>query len=437
MTAAAKFFVMLLSNKKVRNTLIGILVGTVVFFIMLLGVVVYEQQNSSKVSGAAAQAIKEYDYWQNNAPSDDGLSCQGEKYCSYYNSGITDWCCFFAGYCYKESGLTDEESGYASVTNIWTDNLKKNGNLETAASGYVPKIGNPVFFNYDGRANYAATDFVAHVGIVVEVSDNNITVIAGNEYNGNTSDWASVSYVNKYMISVNNDSIACYGSIGNSTTISTGINATVRNIICRNEIGVLYDEINEDNYGSVIANDNGALSIGVYGWHGDKALSLLQTAYNSNPNEIENIALSYGTSGKTVVNAIKNNYNWSVYIPDENVCHCIRAILFSTSGKQAQDITSLEDAQQYVDICAAQGLTDSRAIAYCCDILNQWGVHSFEGGVLDGVTSSMSLDDIYISERAWRDSKYDYRSRRTWTYQHLKNLSDSIFFELPTEQVLS
>lgn len=426
MTTAAKCL-LLFKNKQTRNTIIAVCMCIFVFLLMLVGVVYSSFQNASE---AAKIAIREYNYWQSHSPSDDGISCQGEKYCSYYSYPIADWCCFFAGYCYKEGGLTDEESGYASVTNRWTSNLKTMGKLKNAASGYSPKVGNCVFFNYSGRANYAASDFVAHIGIVVEVEGENITVIAGNEYRGQTSNWASVSYVNKYTISVNSDTIACYGDIGSSATVAiTGLNSTVRNVICHNEVGILYDDITNEYYGSVIANDNGAISIGVYGWHGNKALLLLEKAYNNNSGQISAVATSFSSVGSEVMSAIRNGADWSSYIPGQSVCSCIKAMLLTDAGKQAQDTMSLEDAQSYIQICQENGLTDGKCIAYCSDILNQYGTASFNAnvygngyhGVLYGVTGSMSLDSIYNSKRAWADSNYNYTTRRSWTYNYLRN----------------
>lgn len=426
MTTAAKAL-MLLQNKETRNKIIAIGISVLVFLLMLISVVYTTTQNASE---AANIAVREYNYWQSHSPSEDNLSCQGEKYCSYYNYPIADWCCFFAGYCYKEGGLTDEESGYASVTNTWTSNLENMGKLKTAASGYAPKVGNCVFFNYSGRSNYSFSGFVAHVGIVTEVEGDNITVIAGNEYKGQTSNWASVSYVNKYTLSVNNDTIACYGDVGSSTTVTAnGLNSTVRNVICHNEVGVLYDDITNDYYGSVIANDNGAISIGVYGWHGYKALTLLEKAYNNNPCQISAVATSFSSAGNEVMLAIRKGADWSSYIPGQSVCSCIKAMLLTDAGKQAQDSMSLEDAQAYIQICQDNGLTDSKCIAYCSDILNQYGTASFKAnvygnghhGVLYGVTGSMSLDTIYNSHRAWADSNYNYTTRRSWTYNYLKN----------------
>lgn len=426
MTAAAKTL-LLMQNKETRNKIIAIGIGILVFMLMLISVVYTKTQNGSE---AANIAVKEYNYWQSRSPSDDNLSCQGEKYCSYFNYGVVDWCCFFVGYCYKEAGIDESDSGFASVTNVWTANLESKNKLHTASSGYVPKVGNCIFFNYSGRTNYAATNFVAHIGIVVEVDGDNITVIAGNEYRGQTSNWASVSYINKYTLSVNNDTIACYGDVGSSTTVTeNGLNCTVRNVICHNEVGILYNDISNDYYGSVIANDNGAVSIGVYGWHGNKALLLLEKAYNNNPGQISAIATSFSYVGNDVMSAIHNGADWSSYIPSSSVCSCIKAMLLTDAGKQAQDSTSLEDAQSYIQICQDNGLTDSKCIAYCSDILNQYGTASFNAnvygngshGVLYGVTGSMSLDTIYNSQRAWADSNYNYTSRRSWTYNYLKS----------------
>ena len=79
-------------------------------------------------------AKREYDYFQSHTPEESGLSCIGEKYCSYYNVPVVDWCCYFAGYCYKEGGLDDDKSGFASVTNVWTSNLEEIGKLKSASS---------------------------------------------------------------------------------------------------------------------------------------------------------------------------------------------------------------------------------------------------------------------------------------------------------------
>lgn len=215
------------------------------------------------------KAKEEYSFWQTHTPGSQNLSCQGERYCSYFKSSVTDWCCYFVGYCIQESGYETKDFGFAPGTIMWTNNLKELGKLKSA-DNYTPQVGNLIFFDYGGRSHYKATGNVDHIGVVVEVKDNSVTVIAGNEYNGQTSNGATVSYVNKYILQLNDDSIACYGAVGSA--IEKGLANVTRNVITHNEVGVFYNELDNSDFGSVIANDNGALSVGAYGWHGNNAL---------------------------------------------------------------------------------------------------------------------------------------------------------------------
>lgn len=433
MTTAAKYLVLIFQNKKSRNIIIGTVIGILILIFMAYSSV-YDVQSSAAISTAAEN---EYTYWLAHKPQDENLSCQGQKYCEHFNSEVVDWCCYFVGYCIDISGYNVSDFGFSPNTNSWKNKLQNMGKLRDAAN-YTPQVGNIVFFNYNGRNNYVSTGFVAHVGIITAVNDGNITVIAGNEYNGETSNWCNVSYVNRYQLSLSNDSIACYGAVGSdmySTMYSTGLTNVTRNVICHNEVGVLYDELDNSDYGSVIANDNGAVSIGVYGWHGNKALSLLQTAYSISQAEINNIASSYPSAGSDILNAIQYGGNWSTYVPNATECSCIKAMLLTGAGIQAQNQISADDVQEYIDICIENGLVDNKAIAYCCDILNQYGTSSFNenvygngyDGVLCGVTAQMTIDDIYNSRRAWSDSSYNYESRRSWTYNYLKNVDNSVF----------
>lgn len=101
--------------------------------------------------------------------------------------------------------------------------------------------------------------------------------------------------------------------------------------------------------------------------------------------------------------------------------------MLTDAGIKAQDKESLQDANEYIKICSQNGLTKNDCIIYCCDILNQWGVNSFNAnvypnggdGVLHNVTNKMTLESIYISKAGW-GSKEQYRNRRTWTYNYLK-----------------
>ncbi len=430
----AKAILLLFKNKKVRKFIIGIVICLIVLLIFYnMQAEILTLQNSTAL---ASTAEEEYSYWEQHSPSSTGFSCQGEKYCSHFNFGVTDWCCFFVGYCIDASKQDKDEFGYSSNVHTWVANLKSKGKLKDAGS-YTPNAGNPIFFDYSGRQHYKNGGMPTHIGIVTRVQDNKITVIAGNEYNGATSNWAHVSKVRKYTLSTDDNTIACYGAVGDadSTTFSVNFSASTeisqltRNVIAHNEIGVMYDEIKSSEYGFVLADDNGALSIGVYQWHGNNARDLLKTAYSLNSNQITKTGKSFGASGNRVLTAIKQSTDWSSFIPEANTCNCIKAMLLTEAGKKAQDQTSLKDADQYIKICKENGLKKSKPIVYCSDILNQWGTASFNAnvygngrnGVLHGVTAKMSLEQIYTSKAGWGSSE-QYKKRRTWTYNYLKNV---------------
>ena len=123
MTTAVKYFLLIINNKKARNTIIGIVIGVIAAVLFLL-MFTYEstQQNAAPI---AEKAKEEYSFWQTHTPGSQNLSCQGERYCSYFKSSVTDWCCYFVGYCIQESGYETKDFGFAPGTIIWTNNLKR------------------------------------------------------------------------------------------------------------------------------------------------------------------------------------------------------------------------------------------------------------------------------------------------------------------------
>lgn len=420
MSALAKSLILLLKDKRFWKAVTAVLLSIVILLVMAWTNIQLTMQGAG--SALADQAEAEYRFWENTTPAQAGFSCQGEKYCSHFNYSVVDWCCIFIGYCADEAGVDKEEIGFSINTGVWKQNLIDMDKYRDPDT-YQPRRGNVVLFDYSGRAHHDATGDTQHIGLVVGVSDDgsSITVIAGNEDGDGAGIWCCNSKVTRYELSATDNNIACYGAVGADASVTaSSLNMLVRDVITHNEIGAIYSELS-GQYGSVIPCDVNAISIGVYGWHGNGALELLQRAYSINPREVHAVCNSYGSTGAGIENAIVSGSNWSVYIPSTQQANCIKAILLTNSGKQAQDETSLEDAQYYIDICNENGLTDYKCIAYCCDILNQWGIYSFEGGCLDGVTGNMSLSQIYNSRRAWADSNYNYYNRRTWTYNYVKD----------------
>lgn len=415
-TTTAKVILTVVKSKSFKKIVI-IILGGLLLVLSIFSMMIYQSSQCGS-SALADQALSEYQYWHNETHN-ASFSCQGEKYCSHFNTSVTDWCSYFVGYCADTVNIDLDEIKWSAACTPWIRNLKSIDKYRSADT-YTPQRGNVIFFDYNGRTHHNATGYADHVGIVVEILDNNmITVICGNESGG--ENWPSTSRLNKYNVSLSDNTIACYASIGTDISVlPTTLNQGVREIICRNETGTLYSEATSQ-FGTVVENDNGALSIGVFGWHGNNALSLLKNAYQKNTTQVNQILSSYGSAGSYVYNSIQRDSDWSTYIPDSSVSNCIHAVLLSDAGKASQDDMSLSYAQSYIDKCQENGIRDNKCIMYLSDILNQWGINSFDGGVLDGIDGSWSLERIYNSGAGFGSGGV-YSSRRNWTYNYIKSL---------------
>lgn len=427
----AKIFFFLLKDKKILRKIIIAIVAVILVVNLLIsnGDIEGSAQSSTSLSAMAEQ---EYKYWKSGGLH--GYSCQGARYCGHFKTSVVDWCCYFCGFCIDKAKLNLSECGFSPACINWIINLKKVNKIKNAGT-YTPNVGNLIFFDYNGRAHYLRTGFSHHIGIVTAVDKDKITVIAGNE-NGTGAVWATSSVVNKYTLSLNDNSICCYGTIGDedlstfsiNLSGSTKLNKLTRNVISHNEVGAFYEDFTSAQFGSVIANDNGALSIGAYGWHANNAKNLLKTAYTINKSQIQTVANSYGTTGRRILNDVKGGANWSYFIPNQSQVNCIKAMILTKAGKTAQDRVSIQDADSYIKICKNHGVKKDKPVVYCSDILNQWGKSSFSAnvygagnhGVLYGINGSMSLSAIYNSRAGWGSSG-QYKNRRTWTYNYLKN----------------
>lgn len=408
----------LLNKAKKHSATIIILIVAFIFVFFGAATLFSYQTMQGGSSALADQALQEYQYWQSHNLSETPYSCQGQKYCNHFNTGVDEWCAYFVGYCADTVGINLSEVKWSAACTPWVSELKSLSKYKTAGT-YTPQRGNVIFFDYGGRAHHNMTGNADHVGIVVEINDENtITIVCGNESGADCTS----SHINKYQISLSSDSICGYGCIGTDVAVlPNSLNSAVREIICKNETGTLYSSASSE-FGTVEPNDNGALSIGVFCWHGNNAYELIKTAYRKNTLQVTRILNSHGSAGNYVKRAILNGADWDSYIPDYSVSSCLKAILLSDAGKAAQDEKSLSYAQSYIDKCKEKGLKSPKCIMYCSDILNQYGLYSFDGGVLSEVTNSWSLDQIYNSQIAWSDSNYNYYGRRTWTYNYIKSL---------------
>ena len=125
---------------------------------------------------------------------------------------------------------------------------------------------------------------------------------------------------------------------------------------------------NEGGYGSVNANDNGAVSVGKVQWHGSRALDLLKTIIAKlGQKQAENIL------GAALYKEIKTAIQWNTRTVTAAEKNKLTALLTPPAGRTAQDELAQKDVLSYVTHGISAGLTDPQALIYFADLENQGG----------------------------------------------------------------
>lgn len=170
---------------------------------------------------------------------------------------------------------------------------------------------------------------------------------------------------------------------------------------------------NEGNYGSVNANDNGALSIGKVQWHGNRAKALLLSICNANTNQ------GNQTLGSKLYNEVKSSKEWSKRIVTQSEAVKISTLLQTSTGKKIQDEQALSDVLTYVNKGISYGLTNAEALIYFADGVNQYGTASilWKNISKQALQKGGTLDAMYEATKALTSN---YLSRRTKVYNTLK-----------------
>ena len=118
--------------------------------------------------------------------TEGGKATGDDKYIEYYNKvagasfdiDTTPWCAIFVTYIYRIAGVpTSVAPNFASCTTMRDTYLKKKGYWKTR-TGYTPKAGDMIFFDWDNSGN------CDHVGIVEKVSGAKVYTIEGNSTGG-------------------------------------------------------------------------------------------------------------------------------------------------------------------------------------------------------------------------------------------------------------
>ncbi len=133
----------------------------------------------------------------------------------------------------------------------------------------------------------------------------------------------------------------------------------------------------EGTYTTVDPNDAGALSIGLLGWHATRALNLLKSIVNEDPEEAQDIL------GSSLYNEVVNYTSWNSRTLDSEEAMAISRLLGTSAGKSVQDYLIKKDVTAYITDAQARGITNPQALILYADIENQCG-----GGVSYAVGSS-------------------------------------------------
>lgn len=120
----------------------------------------------------------------------------------------------------------------------------------------------------------------------------------------------------------------------------------------------------EGSYGSINANDCGAVSVGKLQWHADRALQVMRRACEYDAEFAEN------TLGSSLYNEVMSASGWSYRTFSSSEAKAAAALLSSDYGIAAQDAQASTDVQNYIISGQNKGMTDTGALVLYADIYN-------------------------------------------------------------------
>ncbi len=177
----------------------------------------------------------------------------------------------------------------------------------------------------------------------------------------------------------------------------------------------------EGGYSSIAPNDNGAVSLGLVGWHGTRALNLLKTIVNANPENAKKIL------GDTLYTEIITVSNWDDRALTDEERPLTVQLLSTKESAAAQDSLAESDIKSYVNHGKSLGITDAKALVYLADLENQMGALGAERVANAAISAAASaaavtLDDVYEAAMADNVAKKS-PARRKDVYERCKKMN--------------
>lgn len=151
------------------------------------------------------------------SPSQDGGYT---KYGESFGNSTGAWCAYFVSWCARQAGIPTSivpRLGNCAATVKW---YKSHSNFYTPETGYIPKTGDIIFYNWSGA------ETAKHIGIITGVSGNTIYTIEGNTDSSLGYRCAgkvrsrTASYIVGYGVPAYNDASTYVGSYSFAASLS-------------------------------------------------------------------------------------------------------------------------------------------------------------------------------------------------------------------------
>jgi hypothetical protein len=174
----------------------------------------------------------------------------------------------------------------------------------------------------------------------------------------------------------------------------------------------------EGHYGSVNADDNGAVSIGACQWHGNRAKSLLRNIIKRDEETAVHLLAKY------LVAEIKGSTSWANRTLDGIEKLAISMLLETGHGRQVQEILANNDIKNYINHVVTLGIGEEEIIIFLADIENQGGAGAstrIAKQAIKDYGEDATLDDVL--KTANRDKVFSkYKERRLVVYKKLTGM---------------
>ena len=156
-----------------------------------------------------------------SSSSDGGYT----KYGASFGDPNGAWCAYFISWCASQAGIPSSIVPRLGNCVTLTEWYRSRSIYYSHSSGYIPKPGDMVFYNWDGGSG------AQHIGIVTGVSGSNLYTIEGNTggdegymCNGRTRN-LNESYVLGYGVPKYNDASTYVGSYSFAASVSSSGNS--------------------------------------------------------------------------------------------------------------------------------------------------------------------------------------------------------------------